>query len=198
MKPVERGEVLGLSAYEPVREPFRARVIAEKKRRRSRIGPKISVVFENHDTVLLQIQEMLRTERISREGAVQHEIDTYNELIPGKDQVSTTCMIEIEEKAEREAFLKEALGLEKAISLRIGPAGEHTAPALVLPERALEDRVSAVLYLKFQLGPAAVAYLRDTRAADAAVSFVADHPAYRAETKLEPRTVEAMKEDLFE
>ncbi len=195
MKPVERDEVLSLSAYEPLREAFRARVIAEKKRRRTRIGSKISVVLENHDTVLLQIQEMLRTERISREGAVKHEIDTYNELIAGKDQVSTTCMIEIEDKAERDAFLKEALGLEKALTLRVG---DHVAPAIGLPERALEDRVSAVLYLKFQLPPAAVEYLKSTASAAADLRFVADHPAYRAETKLEPAVVESLKEDLFE
>ena len=47
------------------------------------MGDKASAVFENHDTVLLQIQEMLRTERISREAAIQHEIDTYNEHFPG-------------------------------------------------------------------------------------------------------------------
>ena len=50
--------------------------------------PKVSVVFENHDTVLLQIQEMLRTERITRPAAIQHEIDTYNELVPGPDELS--------------------------------------------------------------------------------------------------------------
>ena len=34
MKPVERSEVLGLAEYESVREPFRNRVIAEKKARK--------------------------------------------------------------------------------------------------------------------------------------------------------------------
>ncbi len=195
MKPVERDEVLSLSAYEPLRDAFRARIIAEKKRRRTRIGSKISVVLENHDTVLLQIQEMLRTERISREGAVRHEIETYNELIAGEGQVSTTCMIEIEEKAERDAFLKAARGLEETLTLRVG---EHVARAIGLPERALEDRVSAVLYLKFQLTPEAIAYLKSTPSADADVRFVADHPAYRAETQLEPSVIESLKEDLFE
>ena len=71
MKPIERGEILGLAAYEQVREPFRTRVMAMKKRRRVQLGPRATVVFENRDTVLLQIQEMLRTERITRPGAVQ-------------------------------------------------------------------------------------------------------------------------------
>ena len=57
----------GLAEYEAIREPFRARVIAEKKARRVALGPNASCVFENRDTALMQIQEMLRTERITRE-----------------------------------------------------------------------------------------------------------------------------------
>lgn len=38
MKPAERGEVLGLAKDEKVRDPFRAPVIEEKKRRRVRLG----------------------------------------------------------------------------------------------------------------------------------------------------------------
>src|SRR5580700_11513070 len=105
MKPIERGEILGLAEYEQIRDQFRSRIIAQKKRRRVQLGPKASAVFENRDTVLLQIQEMLRTERITRPGAVQHELDTYNELVPAEDEVSCTLMVEIVDKAERDAFL---------------------------------------------------------------------------------------------
>ena len=69
MKPVQRSEVLALDEYERVRPHFRSRVIEEKKRRRAKLGPHMSVIFENRDTVLLQIQEMLRTERITKDHA---------------------------------------------------------------------------------------------------------------------------------
>jgi hypothetical protein len=39
-------------------------------------------VFENHETVLFQIQEMLRAERITDIDKIRFEVDTYNELIP--------------------------------------------------------------------------------------------------------------------
>src|SRR5882672_7092791 len=106
MKPIERGEILGLADYETIRERFRARVIAEKKLRRVHVGPNVSALFENRDTVLLQIQEMLRTERITRPAAVDHEIDTYNESLPGDNQLSCTVMIEIPDTTERDAFLR--------------------------------------------------------------------------------------------
>src|SRR5271154_4518977 len=95
MKPVRRDEVMGLADYETIRDRFRSRVIEEKRARRVTVGDSASAVFENHDTVLLQIQEMLRTERITREAAIKHEIDTYNTHAPGKDELFATVMIEI-------------------------------------------------------------------------------------------------------
>ncbi|MGH7327587.1 MAG: DUF3501 family protein, partial [Polyangiaceae bacterium] len=116
---VERSEILKLGEYESIREHFRARVIAEKKARRVQLGDRISGVFENHDTALLQIQEMLRTERITKEPAIAHEIETYNQLVPGKDELSLTAMIEIDDKPTREKFLVDARGIEKCFSLHV-------------------------------------------------------------------------------
>ena len=67
MKPVDRREILPLGEYEAIRERFRARVIEEKRARRVAFGDMATCVFENHDTVLLQVQEMLRTERITKD-----------------------------------------------------------------------------------------------------------------------------------
>src|SRR5215469_3007799 len=117
MKPIDRNEVMGLADYETIRERFRARVIESKKRRRVALGPNATALFENRDTVFLQIQEMLRTERITREAAIQHEIDTYNQLLPGKDALSVTVMIEIADTAERDAFLVKAKGFERHVSI---------------------------------------------------------------------------------
>src|ERR1700730_18397906 len=160
MKRVERNEVMGFADYETIRDRFRSRVIEEKRARRVIVGDKVSAVFENHDTVLLQIQEMLRTERISREAAIQHEIDTYNGHIPGKDELFATVMIEIGDKDERDVFLAKARGFEKHVALvvdgeRVGAQWEKT--------RELEDRASAVNYLRFSLSPKAAAHLRERK-----------------------------------
>ncbi len=133
MKLVDRGEILGLAEYETVRERFRARVIGEKKLRRVQLGPRATAVFENHDTMLMQIQEMLRTERITRPAAVQHEIDTYNEIVPAADELSCTVMIEIVDKAERDAFLQAALGFEKHVWFVAGERVPAYAPRIATP-----------------------------------------------------------------
>jgi len=198
MKPIERGEVLGLADYERIREPFRARVIAEKKARRVALGPNASCVFENRDTALMQVQEMLRTERITREGAILHEIETYNQLVPGDHELSATVLIEIDEKADREKFLFEAKGLDRAFALVVDGArcvGKHDV------EREHPDRTTAVHYLKFPLEPAAEAALRDVLAkkrkpSEVTVELVVEHARYSARAALPPSLVLSLAEDL--
>jgi len=189
MRPIERGEVLGLAEYETVRPRFRARVIDEKKRRRVALGPRATVLFENRDTVLLQIQEMLRTERITREQAVQHEIDTYNEFIPSARELSCTVMIEIDDQPERERFLEQARGIEGAFSV---VAGGETCAGHTTPDRLSDDRASAVIYLKFPLGGRAVAAMKS----GGAVELRVEHAAYRASATLPRELVAALAEDL--
>jgi hypothetical protein len=199
MKTIERSEILDLGAYEAVRERFRARVIQDKKRRRVQLGPKASALFENRDTVLLQIQEMLRTERITRPDAVDHEIATYNEFIPGRDELSCTIMIEIADAKERDGFLAAALGFEKHVWLR---TGEHRVRARG-DERGEEGagRTTAVHYLKFVL-PAPVAQLLRAGPANGAagafpeVALEVDHPAYQVHAPVARETLLELGADL--
>jgi hypothetical protein len=198
MKPIERGEVLGLGDYEAIRDRFRSRVIEEKKGRRVKLGEHASCVFENRDTVLLQIQEMLRTERITREASILHEIETYNELLPKEHELSATIMIEIADKETRERFLFEAKGLEREFALVVGGA---RCPGKVEQARTYEDRTTAVHYVKFDLAADAERALRDvlskkTRADALVMELVATHPRYTANTRLAASLVQSLAEDL--
>lgn len=189
MKPVTRGEILELGAYEAVREHFRARVIAEKKLRRVALGPNMSAVFENHDTALLQIQEMLRTERITAEKAVLHEIETYNELVPGDRELSLTIFVEYDERAEREVMLQKLAGLEDKFYALI--AGERFA-ATPDPRNDRRDRTTAVHYVKIPLSAAGAAAVSAMKPVWLGVA----HPEYTYEVELPVRTVGALAEDL--
>jgi hypothetical protein len=196
VKLIERGEVLGLAEYEAIREQFRARVVADKKRTRVELGPKASVVFENRDTVLMQIQEMLRTERITRPAAVQHEIDTYNELLPGDREISCTLMIEIADKDEREAFLHAAKGLEKHVWL---VSGSQRIAACGGDRGGDADRTTAVHYLKFSLPERLADALRGAVSGSATLTHLelaVDHPAYSVSAVLPAETILRLGEDL--
>jgi hypothetical protein len=141
--------------------------------------------------MLMQIQEMLRTERISRPAAVQHEIDTYNELVPAAGELSCTVMIEIVDKSERDAFLQAALGFEKHVWLVVD--GEQV-PARAISRGTPSERTTAVHYLKFALPPAVAVALRSGRAAE--VTLEVDHPVYSARAALPRETLASIAEDL--
>jgi uncharacterized protein DUF3501 len=190
MRPIDRGEIMGLADYETIRERFRSRVIQEKRKRRVAVGDRVSVVFENRDTVLLQIQEMLRTERITKESGIQHELDTYNQLVPGPHELSATVMIEIPEHDEREAFLERASGFEKHVALVVD--GERLAARWEV-DRVIPNRASAVLYVKFLLTSRAEEAIGVRRAQ---VELLVDHPVYGARTKLDAAALASIAQDL--
>jgi hypothetical protein len=194
MRPVERSEIMPLGDYESVREQFRTRVIELKRQRRVALGEHISVMFENRDTVLLQIQEMLRTERITSEAAIAHEIATYNELVPGPNQLSMTLFIEIPDKELRERILVELAGMESHVAIAID--GTRCVASAGHKDGAEQGRTTAVQYYIVELPPETAERLRSGTAEH--VALVCDHPAYDARTRLDASVVAQLTADLAE
>jgi hypothetical protein len=159
MKKVERNELLALGAYEEIRAHFRGRLIEQKSKRRVSVGDHMSFMFENHDTVLLQIQEMVRTERISDERAIAHELETYNDLIAPEGGLCATGFIEYDDSNERARMLGRFASLRSAVQLRIGQDAFVARFATHFGEEL--DRLPAVNYLTFELGRQQAARLLD-------------------------------------
>jgi hypothetical protein len=189
MKPVHRSELLELGAYEGIRDRFRARMIEQKRVRYVAIGEHMTALFENHDSALFQIQEMLRTERITQEKAILHELETYNELVPGEHELSATIFVEYPEREQRERMLTELVGLETCFFFQAG--GER---AELVPDRRGIDpsRTMAVHYVKFVLSAASE---RALRAGEGSAVLGVEHPAYRASTELPRATLASLRED---
>ena len=196
MRKVERSEIKDLVAYEKARESMRARVIEIKTHRRVGVGPNLTVLFENYDTVLFQIQEMVRTERLVDDARIQAEIDVYNALVPERSELSATIFIEIPELVRmtpekvREA-VNRFQGLDRD-SVWLVVDGLRI-PARFESGHTREEKMAAVHYVRFALPDAAMAALREG-AGDA--RLVVEHPHCRAETSLGAETRRALREDL--
>jgi hypothetical protein len=190
MKKVDRSELLDLGPYEQIRPHFRQRVIEQKRRRRVEL-PNMSLVFENHDTVLLQVQEMLRTERITDERAIAHELTTYNDLIPEPGNLSATLFIEYDDPAERKVMLEQLASLRTGVHLMLG-SQKVTARFVTQPGEEL-DRLPAVCFLIFKPGAAAAGPLKDT-ATRAALEI--EHPKGRVVHELPPALRAELAADL--
>jgi hypothetical protein len=191
MKPVDRSELLDLGAYEQVREHFRRRIITAKRPRYVPIGPNMTALFENRDTVLFQIQEMLRTERITAEKAILHELETYNELLPGEHELSATIFIEYPDRDERDRMLVALAGIDDKFYLNAGGERCSVTPD---PRSTEPGRTLAVHYVKFPLGPAAERAVREARGP---VVLGVAHPGYSAETELSAETLANLAGDFL-
>ena len=191
MKTLTVADIANLHEYELERPEFRGRVIALKGRRRVSLGPLMTLVFENHDTVRFQVQEMLRVERIVQPDRVQHEIDVYNELLPGPGEIAATLFIEITEQERIQEVLDGFIGLEEPGHLVLSVGGEKY-PALFAPGQSREDRISAVHYIRFAPGDAG----RRALEAGAEAALGVSHGSYRARQALSPETVKELLADL--
>jgi hypothetical protein len=188
MQPVSVSEIKNLSDYELEREHWRPQVMALKARRRICVGGHLTFLFENHDTVRYQIQEMVRIERIAKPDEIAREVETYNELIPAKGELSASLLIEYETSGERDVKLRELIDLEDHIWLVVGDL--PPARARFDDRQISGSRISAVQYLKFSLTPQQVAQFRQ------GARIVIDHPGYRAQHALTAAQLTELSPDL--
>lgn len=182
-------DILGFSAYEKVRQQFREEIIEKKKWRRVSVGDKVSIVFENRDTVIFQIQEMLRAEKITDLDKIREEIAVYNELIPNPGELSATLFLEIEDQANLREDLLKFLGIDEAVSFKVGG---HVVAARFEEGRSKEDKISAVQYVRFPFGPEA----RQALVSGEPAELVIDHPNYRARAVLAAEAQQSLAQDL--
>lgn len=192
MKKVELAEILNIAEYEKARQDFRKRIIELKKRRRISVGPNVTFVFENHDTVLSQIQEMMRAERLVHDDAIQHEIDTYNSLLPEQNELAATMFIELPDQSIIREEINKFHGVNtgEAIYLQIG---EERLPGDFASGQSDDRRISAVQYLRFRFNDAQrEAFISGAEE----VRLVIHHPNYQHNAPIEADIRRELARDL--
>ena len=182
MNRVERSEILDFVTYGEQREAIRDSALRAKSVRRVLVGEYFTFLFENHETVLYQVQEMMRIEQIVKEDDIRHELDTYNELIHPAGTVGCTLLVGIDDEQLRDQKLQEWMGLNEHIYAKL-PDGRLARPTWD-PRQVGDTRLSSVQYLSFPLGP------------EAPVAIGIEMPGIDAETELSDAQREALRVDL--
>lgn len=193
MNKVILSEILDIAQYEKARDGFRRRVIGLKKNRRLPVGPMVTFVFENHDTVLFQIQEMMRAERIVDDGAIRREIDTYNQLLPDENELAATMLIEFPDAARiREEITKfHGVSTGEATYIRVG---DERLPGVFDAGQSDDRRISAVQYVRFRFSDAQ----REAFVTGAIPArLVIDRPDYRHEALIAGAVREELAKDFL-
>jgi hypothetical protein len=147
LKKVQREEILDYVTYTEQRSKFQEKIMKEKSLRRIHVGEYLTFLFENHDTVWYQIEEMIRAEQIVKEADIQHEIDTYNELLGDNGELGCVLLIEIDSIQERKKKLTKWVDLPKNLYVKL-PDGNKIRPTFD-HRQVGEDRLSSVQYIKF-------------------------------------------------
>jgi Protein of unknown function (DUF3501) len=182
MRAVQRDEILDYVTYGEKREAILAAVLAEKKPRRVHVGEHLTFLFENHETVRYQIQEMIRVEALVREADILHELETYNAILGGEGELGATLLIEIDDAERRTELLRKWKSLPNHVYVRL-EEGEKVYAAFDRHQVG-DDRLSSVQYLKFATG------------GRVPVAVGVDHEEVSAETRLEDDQKEALRRDL--
>ncbi len=189
-------DIVDLRAYERVREAERDRIIALKRLRRIAVGPVVTVVFENRETIRFQVQEMARAERMLTDEAIQGELDTYNPLIPEPGHLSVTLFVELTSKEQMLHWLPRLVGVERSVELLIGEGeGAAVVRGTVDEDHAgqltREETTASVHYVRFELSPVEI-----DRFLDEPVVLAVNHPNYAEGTHLSIETKGSLAADL--
>jgi hypothetical protein len=119
MQPLTLDDLLPLEEYAGRRREFFESLSRYLDRyRRIRVGPLLTLLFENRQTLWFRVQEILRVARLSDPVRVQQELELYNRLLPGRNQLCASLLIEtadesrlIQELARWQGFHGEQLTL---------------------------------------------------------------------------------------
>jgi hypothetical protein len=189
-------DIADFRAYERERAEFRKQVTALKRKRRVSVGPYITLVFENRETIRFQIQEMARVERLYSDEQIETELHVYNPLVPEPGHLAATMFVELVTEAELREWLPKLVRVERSVSIRIGDgASTATVPLRLDAEHEAQltrdYTTSAVHYLHAEFTAEMVEQF-----ATEPVALVIDHPEYRHETTLGADTVAELLTDL--
>jgi hypothetical protein len=149
-KTITPTDLLSLQTYTKEREQQRAHIISLKKERRLFIGPSIVFHFENYETILFQIQEMLFIEKGGDEQIID-ELKAYTPLIPQGNNITATMMIEVPNIQERKRLLNQIGHIEQSVFLQINEEDIPATPIDTTERTTVEGKTSAVHFLNFAL-----------------------------------------------
>jgi Protein of unknown function (DUF3501) len=177
--------------YARQRRDRRLALLPIKRLRRVPLGPVCTFIFENYDTMLFQVQEMLLTEKGGAEQ-VPDELAAYNPLIPQGSELVATVMFEIDDEVRREQMLARLGGVEDMFFIQVGEARAPGVPEGDV-ERTREDgKTSSVHFLRFVLTPDQIARFRDPATQ---ILVGCDHEQYSHLAGLTPATRAELAKD---
>ena len=150
MLPLTLEDLLPLEEYAGRRrEFFESHCRYLDRYRRVRLGPRLTLIFENRQTLWFRVQEIARVARLADAQYLQQELNLFNRLLPRKDHLQAALVIEITDETK----LAQELAPWQNVS---GDAlwfclGEKSYPATWLTCRPEDRAIGAAHWVEFAL-----------------------------------------------
>lgn len=178
---ITRNDLMSLEQYAQKRPQFRRQVLEHKKHRQLALGPNATLYFEDRLTLLYQIQEMLRIEKVFEAAGINEELEAYNPLIPSGRNFKATFMIEYPDAEMRAAQLEKLVGIEDLVWMKVDGHEKVWSIADEDLERSNATKTSAVHFMRFEISDAMAESLKN----NATWHIGVQHPAYTYELIVE-------------
>jgi hypothetical protein len=153
-------DIVPYDVYARERAERKRALVAVKKPRRIDVGPFATFYFENYDTMLGQVQEMLHIEK-GGEEQIAGELEAYNPLIPQGAELIATMMLEIEDANRRNAVLMRLGHIEEKVYMDIGGSRINATPTDYEDRTTEEGKTSSVHWLRFSFSPEQIKAFRE-------------------------------------
>ena len=175
--------LMSLEVYSKYRKANHVAIMAHRQLRSVHLGDHINLQFESEMTVRYQIQEMLRIEKVFEEEGIIQEIEAYAPLVPDGCNWKATMMIEYPDENERRRELKRLIGVEDRKFIEVEGHVRVYAIADEDLDREIDEKTSAVHFVRFELDTA----MRKTVLAGQASNWAATTPTTQRTRKLSQR-----------
>ena len=188
---IQKEDIMPLDVYIKNRKEIRKNIVNFKKDRRIALGPYATFYFENYETMLAQVQEMLYIEKGGDEQ-LKDELIAYNPLIPNGKELTATLMFEIDNPVSRAAFLGKVGGIEEKIFIKIDGEIVNAIPEQDVDRTSAEGKASSVQFLHFKFTNEQI---QKFKLDGAEVEIGIDHNEYSHTTKLSTLNLSSLSTD---
>ena len=178
---IEPTDIYEREEYKSLRAQKRKQIVSRKKKRRIDVGPYVTLYFENKDTIIHQINEMVFIENGGNEQIIE-EIEAYKSLVPNGKELIATVMVEIDSPLKRSEALSNMGGFEETFSFKIGDKLIEGKAELDVDRTTADGKASSVQFVHFNFSDEEIEMFRKQ---DSKIELSINHDTYSHSTTLQ-------------
>ena len=190
---IEKTDLVPVEIYSQNRKKYRKELVEFKKNRRVAIGPYATFYFENFETMLGQVQEMMHIEKGGDEQ-LKDELSAYNPLIPKGNELVATLMFEIDNPTLRADFLIKVGGIEEKVYMLVGKEKVIAIPEKDLDRTSAEGKASSVQFIHFNFSKEQIKNFRNI---SCEIVVGIDHKFYNHMSKISQEVRSSLVKDFI-